>query len=708
MAKVKRLQKGARGDWSQEGGYKFHQRWSDFPDGSGKFLDLAVTHDSTGHDNPWQDIEEGGSAIANASFYPPGKDEKGETRWIGVPWTHPKHERKGIASSLYSRAEKIANMKLRPDTGAQTPHAQKLWAQKDRPFGKSEHLRKGVARRKFGKFNPRSSEYDEIKEDLYHWTDLYSDSAARERAYSKPTSQSENERFRAFNKLAAATKSRRNKETGEREFLLHRGASDPEWESQVHAKGGNLRAHHNDMHSSWTPHYDVAQGFVTGNLEDDPEEAAAAKKNVMSAWIKESDIAGVPNQLHANPQFSKEHEVIVRPGHGSQLIHHDEPRASKLSEKIHQNRVRRERDAAIGSRPKKLAASMTLEDKMRQKLQKSDNLLKKPETLVHQDIHSDSTWKDQHPELYHGVDLSTNLHTSDSTSTTPDFKLVPNRQTGETIVIKGPIPHEQHKYWTENKPGARESLHPFSHFHHPSFQTTQREAAFYDAMKNVFDLGHVVPRTTVFRDPNHGKPMSAQEFISGRVYREPKDLRHFENTGDLHKMAIAETILGHNDRHKSNIIVHKKKPYLIDNALTFDYSGLYGTRTPAYIKHMIHHGLPTHVHKWLQGLSSNTLKDILMSRGAHEDIAKMAMRRLEELQKWSKLTQANRNWSQDLGSGLILAGMHEIPRLGERDTQKHDIIRHGYESLKRGTPLISQGTLSEDAETEKVATERNR
>lgn len=125
------VEKGLKGDWKKEGGYKFHTKWQDYPDkDDGNYLKIAVTHDSKGHDDPWNEEK----SVGDASFYPPHKEEK-EARWMGNPSVHEDHERKGIASSMYELAEKTSGASIRPDPDMQTPHAKKMWAQKDRKFG---------------------------------------------------------------------------------------------------------------------------------------------------------------------------------------------------------------------------------------------------------------------------------------------------------------------------------------------------------------------------------------------------------------------------------------------------------------------------------------------------------------------------------------------------------------------------------------------
>lgn len=56
--------------------------------------------------------------------------------------TWPEHKRKGLATSAYQLAEKHTGRKIENNPGLQSPEAKQLWAQENRPFGKS--LRKGL------------------------------------------------------------------------------------------------------------------------------------------------------------------------------------------------------------------------------------------------------------------------------------------------------------------------------------------------------------------------------------------------------------------------------------------------------------------------------------------------------------------------------------------------------------------------------------
>lgn len=116
-----------------------------------------------------------------------------------------------------------------------------------------------------------------------------------------------NARARFLHKLSAIAPTRRSKNGG-REFLLHRGHSSNEPQTERENTVSS------EQKTSWTPKYDIAQGFAG-------QEGQSGGK-VTSAWIHENNILTVPKQFgnalsgarvrHENP-FSHEYEVIVGP-----------------------------------------------------------------------------------------------------------------------------------------------------------------------------------------------------------------------------------------------------------------------------------------------------------------------------------------------------------------------------------------------------------
>lgn len=125
------------------------------------------------------------------------------------------------------------------------------------------------------------------------------------------------DRARMLHALTGKTRTRLNKE-GKREFLLHRGMG-PKEHAKATSENSNLVNH--DKHSSWTPDYKIARDMANTYAE-------GGKPIVTSAWIPEKHIKNAPvyrrgtkydNDEYA-PQFKKEKEVIVAPGHNSEKV----------------------------------------------------------------------------------------------------------------------------------------------------------------------------------------------------------------------------------------------------------------------------------------------------------------------------------------------------------------------------------------------------
>lgn len=174
-------------------------------------------------------------------------------------------------------------------------------------------LKKGAARRLYGKFTPKSD-----LTNLSFWVED-ADPDFREDVAELHTMQP-GEILRIGNKLSQVTKTRKNPLTGEREFLLHRGVGKGEHKT-VYETGAGY-----NMHTSWTPKYNIAVKFARDYALPHPAlehpdfvNKLIADGRVKSAWIPESSIAFSPKQHkygdvkgYSSP-YSHEYEIIVKP-----------------------------------------------------------------------------------------------------------------------------------------------------------------------------------------------------------------------------------------------------------------------------------------------------------------------------------------------------------------------------------------------------------
>ena len=115
------LEKGAGGDWEKEG-YTFKIQDVRNPMTQSDITTVIATHPS-------------GKVAGKYHFT---KDSPG-TIYPVFAQTNKGHERKGLASEAYRLAQKHTGMKVVPST-SQSQDAKKLWAQRDRSFGKSKKL----------------------------------------------------------------------------------------------------------------------------------------------------------------------------------------------------------------------------------------------------------------------------------------------------------------------------------------------------------------------------------------------------------------------------------------------------------------------------------------------------------------------------------------------------------------------------------------
>lgn len=201
---------------------------------------------------------------------------------------------------------------------------------------KSE-LEKGVAARQWP-FQPRTDMTPDAMDEIRRWQ---ANANVVERENVSQTGMPATGISRALHKLHAHTQVRVDPATGNREFLLHRGMGQDEYEGTVGPWGhvGSVPGEQfvkGKLASSWTPHYDQAERF-SGQYEDG---GPTKKLPVVSAWIPETRITAVPNQVDGGGEFAPEHEVIVGP-HYSKLATPEEiripnPGNLNINERINQ------------------------------------------------------------------------------------------------------------------------------------------------------------------------------------------------------------------------------------------------------------------------------------------------------------------------------------------------------------------------------------
>lgn len=200
------------------------------------------------------------------------------------------------------------------------------------------------------------------------------------------------------------------------------------------------------------------------------------------------------------------------------------------------------------------------------------------------------------------------------------------------------------------------------------FNSAKREVLFHNMAKDYFGMGKHVPTTSGFN--RGGEDYSAQEFKENADHPDLKEkppstdetsfgsdgpdefkhpqhaktLKKLHESGDLHKLALMDNIMGHHDRHSHNMMMDTDKDnlHLIDNGTAFDYKNFDSLHPyPAYMRHAENPNIKgmgldnTQLHpeavKWLNKLDPQKAKEMLAAHGhdEHSPATQGMLRRLQ-------------------------------------------------------------------------------
>jgi ADP-ribose pyrophosphatase YjhB (NUDIX family)/predicted GNAT family acetyltransferase len=297
IPKADKLDKGEKGDWKSEGYTLSHEHYKDEHDGHNKVVVRA--HTKTG------------KLAGEAHVH---NDEQNHIL-PHITEVKAAHRRKGLASAMYQHAEHVTGKRvIRPEHDSQSASAKKLWDRPNKPFGKSEELGKSWQ----PKFDPADIP-KEHRVTASRWTQSGSDLQYTEADRQNIPEMQGAMRARGLQRLHAATQTRRNPETGEREFLLHRGMHEDEF--NTYSKDGHID--YSGKISSWTPKEKIAQNFGSeANWPTKGDEYKPENKHV-SIWAPESAIHHVPKMLgsmddktdaRGKMERHGEFETLLKPG----------------------------------------------------------------------------------------------------------------------------------------------------------------------------------------------------------------------------------------------------------------------------------------------------------------------------------------------------------------------------------------------------------
>lgn len=338
----------------------------------------------------------------------------------------------------------------------------------------------------------------------------------------------------------------------------------------------------------------------------------------------------------------------------------------------------------------------TLEQRIRARFQKKDPLRKAapkptaefPPGTLHADMSEPRFAKNA--DVFHGLDPNHDLMPPTDKGITHNIRFIGNERRKPLAVIKGPLDRKELMV-NENMIDGPQT----SYMLHPGFRTTHREAAYHALADKVFGLADMVPRTAVFRHPVTQEPWSAQQFVphAEKLTNPTSQLHHYAAGDKLHRAAIMDSILAHNDRHGGNALVDRYGGlHLIDNAGAFDYMHRFATWMPRYAQHIMHTEVPAATHRWLNRIDDRTLADELSRAGAPLDVTHMALKRLAEAKRWSKLQHGNPAATKELAGALQVIQTH---RFGDPDFLA-EARKLTYERIARGEQIAHRPGVDPD------------
>jgi hypothetical protein len=232
--------------------------------------------------------------------------------------------------------------------------------------------------------------------------------------------------------------------------------------------------------------------------------------------------------------------------------------------------------------------------------------------------------------LIHGADLATGEPVDESTMTHGN-KWVTNPLNNKTMIVKPasgaeagtgegatPITAEREKRYAQDS---------FGHLAPDGLNGARREVLTHN-IAHKLRLGHYFPTTAGFT--KNGEDYSAQEKVDGHKLTGIKgiagdkklegrflnSLKQTHDSGDMHKLAALDMLMGNNDRGLHNILLDKKNNtfHHIDHGRSVDY-GPDRFKPSALLTHAERHGISQGVHpetlKWLNSLDEGDAAKML-------------------------------------------------------------------------------------------------
>lgn len=185
------------------------------------------------------------------------------------------------------------------------------------------------------------------------------------------------------------------------------------------------------------------------------------------------------------------------------------------------------------------------------------------------------------------------------------------------------------------------SMHPDRELRgHNDLTSAHREVLYHNMARDFFGMGKHVPTTSGFQHEGHhysvqkAVPNASHVTVENGGIANPKHGRligKMHDSGDLHKLALMDNIMGHHDRHRHNYLVDNKGEnlHLIDNGTAFDYKNFDVSNTSHF--HRLSKGNNKHIGnkddsklhpealKWLNGLDEKKASELFANHSYAQD-----------------------------------------------------------------------------------------
>jgi hypothetical protein len=188
--------------------------------------------------------------------------------------------------------------------------------------------------------------------------------------------------------------------------------------------------------------------------------------------------------------------------------------------------------------------------------------------------------------------------------------------------------------------------------------TARLEGTYHNLAKDFFGLGHYLPNVAVVRHPQTGREHAIVEHVPGHHarYYNPSDdpwsvndwsqdeteaLDSLGQSGDLHKLALMNHIMGNPDRHPQNWMFRQGGGLTLIDHNVFGRSATAHVSVPSYLRTKDAKA-PVHPEalKWLKGLDAGELDNQLRRHGMSDLSIGGATHRLKELQAHAHLQKS--------------------------------------------------------------------